>query len=57
MKILLISGHTSGYNKSALTGVNEGDLNIELVKLLTPRLGRYADVTVYPYSRDMYHDN
>lgn len=37
MKILLISGHTSGHNPSQLTGVNEGDLNIELVKKLKTR--------------------
>lgn len=57
MKILLISGHTSGHNPSQLTGVNEGDLNIELVKKLKTRLDAYADVSVYPYDRDMYHDN
>ena len=57
MKILLVSGHTSGYNPSQATGVNEGDLNIELVKLLRPRLEKYAEVTVYPYERDLYQDN
>lgn len=57
MKILLVSGHTSGYNRCAATAVNEGDLNIELVKLLKERLDRYADVSVYPYDRDMYLDN
>lgn len=57
MKILLVSGHKPGYNASALTGVNEGDLNVELVKLLKPRLSKYADVETYPYDRDMYEDN
>lgn len=57
MKILLVSGHTSGYNKSDITGVNEGDLVIELVKLIKERLNKYADVFTYPYDRDMYIDN
>lgn len=57
MKILLVSGHEPGYNPSKATGVNEGDLNVELVKLLVPRLSTYADVDVYPYERNMYEDN
>ena len=57
MKILLISGHTSGYNASKATGVNEGDLTIDLVKLLASRLEGYAEISVYPYDRDMYKDN
>ena len=57
MKILLVSGHASGYNPSMATGVNEGDLNVVLVKLLVPRLAKYADITVYPYERNMYEDN
>lgn len=57
IKILLVSGHTSGYNKCSETGVNEGDLNIELVRLLYARLVNYADVQSYPYSKDMYRDN
>lgn len=56
MRILLVSGHTSGHNYSANTGRNEGDLNIEQVKLIKPRLDKYADVDVYPYDRDMYKD-
>ena len=57
MKILLVSGHTSGYNACKATGVNEGDLNIELVKKIKAQLDPYADVDVYPYDRDMYKDN
>lgn len=59
MKILLVSGHTSGYNPCKATAVNEGDLNIELVKMLKPRLEQYEGVVVdtYPYDRDMYKDN
>ena len=57
MKILLISGHTSGYNSCKATGVNEGDLNIDLVKMLANRLEGYAEISVYPHDRDMYHDN
>lgn len=57
MKILLVSGHKPGYNKCASTGVNEGDLNVELVKKLASLLSDYAKVTVYPYDRDMYKDN
>ena len=56
-KILLVSGHTSGYNKCKETGVNEGDLNIELVELIRPILKQYAEVTTYPKSRDMFKDN
>lgn len=55
-KILLVSGHTSGHNRCKATGVNEGDLNIELVQLIQPILAKYAAVTVYPCERDMYHD-
>lgn len=55
-KILLVSGHTSGHNRCRATGVNEGDLNIELVQLIQPILSKYAAVTVYPCERDMYHD-
>jgi hypothetical protein len=57
MKLLLVSGHTSGYNSCKATGVNEGDLNIDLVKSLASRLEGYAEISVYPYDRDMYHDN
>ena len=56
MKILLVSGHTSGYNACKSTGVNEGDLNIELVKKIKSLLSKYAEVDVYPYDRDMYKD-
>ncbi len=55
-KILLVPGHTSGHNRCKATGVNEGDLNIELVQLIQPILSKYAAVTVYPCERDMYHD-
>lgn len=57
MKILLISGHTSGYNSCKATGVNEGDLTIELVRRIANRLEGYAEISVYPYDRDMYKDN
>ncbi|MCI8506063.1 MAG: SH3 domain-containing protein [Lachnospiraceae bacterium] len=57
MKILLVSGHTSGDNACRATGVNEGDLAIELTKKLRTLLSPYADVDAYPYERDMYKDN
>ncbi|MCI8549645.1 MAG: SH3 domain-containing protein [Lachnospiraceae bacterium] len=57
MKILLVSGHRPGYNACKATGVNEGDLNIDLVKSLRTLLSPYAEVTTYPYERDMYLDN
>ena len=57
MKLLLVSGHTSGYNNCTKTGVNEGDLNIELVQKIAHLLKDYANVTVYPIGRDMYKDN
>lgn len=56
MRILLVSGHTGGYNKCATTGVNEGDLNIELVENIKGILDKYAEVEVYPHERDMYKD-
>lgn len=56
-RILLISGHKSGYNKSKLTGYNEGDLNIELTGLIANTLKNYCMLTVYPYDRDAYEDN
>ena len=56
-KILLVSGHTPGYNKCETTGVNEGDLNVELAKKVKAILDAYADVDAYPYDRDMYKDN
>lgn len=49
MNILLISGHTSGHNKMKNGSRNEGDLNIEVVKLLKPRLEELEDVKVYVY--------
>lgn len=57
MKILLVSGHTSGHNSCKATGVNEGDLAIELTKKLSALLSLYAEVDAYPYERDMYKDN
>lgn len=57
MKILLVSGHTSGHNVSKLTGYNEGDLNIELVNLVYHLIHSYGDVDIYPVERDMYEDN
>lgn len=57
MKILLVSGHRPGHNPCKATGVNEGELNTELVRTLLPLLSSYADVEVYPYERDMYLDN
>ena len=56
-RILLVAGHTPGHNYSRLTGVNEGDLNIELVRLLKKRLMAYVEVTVYPEERDLYRDH
>jgi hypothetical protein len=57
MRILLVSGHKSGHNACRTTGVNEGDLNVELVRKLHALLSPYAQVDVYPYERDMYQDN
>ena len=56
-KILLVSGHTSGHNYCKATGVNEGDLNIDMVKRTAKLLAPYADVMLYPIERDMYKDN
>lgn len=57
MRILLVSGHKPGHNACRATGVNEGDLNVELTKKLHAMLSPYAQVDVYPYERDMYLDN
>lgn len=57
MRILLVSGHKPGRNACRATGVNEGDLNVELTKKLHALLSPYAQVDVYPYERDMYLDN
>ena len=57
MKILLVSGHRPGHNPCKATGVDEGSLNVELVRSLLPLLSPYAQVDAYPYERDMYQDN
>ena len=57
MKILLVSGHKPGHNACRATGVNEGDLNVELTRKLHALLSPYAQVDAYPYERDMYQDN
>ncbi len=57
MKILLVSGHRPGHNLCKATGVDEGSLNVELVRSLLPLLSPCAQVGVYPYERDMYQDN
>ena len=56
-KILLISGHRPGINACTRLNVNEGDLNVQLTRLVAARLSGYADVVVYPYLRDYYRDN
>lgn len=56
-RILLVSGHVSGYNACKETGVNEGDLNIELLRNVQALIGNAADVDVYPVERDWYKDN
>lgn len=58
MRILIVSGHTSGYNSFAKTGVNEGDLNIELAGMILEEIRKYSDVVAlcYDYKRDLYRD-
>ena len=56
-KILLISGHRPGVNACTRLNVNEGDLNVQLTRLVAARLSGYAEVVVYPYLRDYYRDN
>ena len=56
MNILLISGHTSGYNKTKNGLRNEGDLNIELVSLIESKLKGYATIYKYPTNRNAYDD-
>lgn len=57
MRILLISGHVSGYNYSQNTGYNEGDLNIELAEMVKVQLDPFAEVDLYPIERNAYIDN
>lgn len=58
MNVLLISGHVPGYNKHKDGLRNEGDLNIEAVKLLKQQLEQYEDVNayVYPIERNAFDD-
>lgn len=56
MNMLLISGHTSGHNKHKNGLRNEGDLNIELLKLVKIRLEKFVNVYVYPIERDAFED-
>ncbi|MFA7636404.1 MAG: N-acetylmuramoyl-L-alanine amidase [Monoglobales bacterium] len=54
MKILLIAGHGAGDPGAVGNGYREADLTRELVKLIATRLSKYANVTVFDISKDMY---
>lgn len=54
MKILLIAGHGQGDCGAVGNGYQEATLTREVVMLLKPILSKYADVTVFDTSKDMY---
>lgn len=54
MKILLIAGHGQGDCGACGNGHQEATLTREIVSLLKPILSKYADVTVFDTSKNMY---
>ena len=54
MKILLIAGHGAGDCGAVGNGYQEATLTREVVSLLKPILSKYADVTVFDTSKNMY---
>lgn len=56
MKILLIAGHGAGDPGACACGYQEANLTREVANMLVPALQRYADVTLYDTSRNMYSD-
>ena len=56
MKILLISGHGAGDVGACGNGYREADLTREVVNTLAPKLRQYAQVDIYPQSRNAYTD-
>ncbi len=55
-KILLISGHGAGDPGAVSGSYQEAKLTREVVKLVSPKLGKHAKVTVYPSGRDAVKD-
>jgi len=57
MKILLISGHGAGDTGAVSSYGTEADETRVMVNLVRERLSRYAEVFVYPQSRNCFQDN
>lgn len=57
MKILLISGHGAGDTGAVSSYGTEATETRVMVNLVRERLSRYADVSVYPQSRNCFQDN
>lgn len=57
MKILLISGHGAGDPGAVSAYGTEADETRVMVNLVRERLSRYAEVFVYPQSRNCFQDN
>ena len=56
MKILLISGHGAGDTGATGNGYKEANLTRELVKLIAPKLRKYATVDIYDQTRNAFKD-
>lgn len=56
MKILLISGHGAGDTGATGNGYKEANLTRELVKLIAPKLRKYATVDIYDQNRNAFKD-
>ena len=57
MKILLISGHGAGDTGAVSAYGIEADETRVMVNLVKERLDRYAEVSIYPQSRNCFMDN
>lgn len=53
-KILLIAGHGQGDCGAVGCGYEEATLTREMVSLIKPSLSKYADVTIFDTSKNMY---
>ena len=54
MKILLIAGHGNGDPGAVGLGYKEADLTRELLKLIKPKLSKFAEVSVFDINKNPY---
>lgn len=54
MKILLIAGHGAGDPGAIGNGYHEADLTRELLKLIKPKLSKFAEVSVFDMNKNPY---